>query len=214
MTQELAGSASQKEKKALKLLDRKLLSGLIIVSIPFYIIGFFILGSFFGDRYGHKSTWIIGSIIVGLTIVMYDVYWFVIRPGLAEEKLGLTIPIQIVRSIIFNSIILAFFLSIVSLILFPLPYFMGFSLGSLLDIFTFYLLVFGLGKFFKKQALIFLVFVFLVRLLLKGMILFLAASYPRFINLWTTFAGILIVEVMIIFEALMRSIKKPTQGGE
>lgn len=207
---EFPGCASERGKEDLKLLDRRLLSGVIIVSIPFYIIGFFLLGSFLGNRYGNKSIWIIGSVLVGLTIVMYDVYWFVVRPGLAEEKLALTIPIHIVRSIVFNSFILAFSLSIVSLTLFPLPYFAGLFLGSLLDISTFYLLVFGLARFFEKHSAIFLIFVFLLRLLLKGVILFLAASFPRFLNLWTTFVGILIVELMIIFEALIRSIRKPT----
>gem|GEM_PF-6849973 len=194
----------------MKLLDRKVVSGLLIVSIPFYIIGFFLLGSFLGNLYGHKSAWIIGSVLLGLSVVMYDLYWFVVRPGLAEEKLALKIPIQIVRSIVLNSIILAFPLSIVSLILFPLPYFAGLFLGSLLDISTFYLLVFGLARFFEKHSAIFLLFVFLLRLILKGAILFLAASLPKFLNLWTTFLGILIIELMIIFEALLRSIRKPT----
>jgi len=73
----------------MKLLDRKWMRGILVVAIPFYIIGFFILGNFLGERYGNKSLWIIGAIFLGLITVLYDIYIIIIRPTLREKrKLG------------------------------------------------------------------------------------------------------------------------------
>jgi hypothetical protein len=58
----------------------------VVISIPVYLIAFYAIGSFLGDMYGHKTIWIIGGMFLGLVLVIYDIYFVIIRPQSRKNK--------------------------------------------------------------------------------------------------------------------------------
>jgi uncharacterized membrane protein YoaK (UPF0700 family) len=63
--------------------------GVIAVSIPIYIVMFYFVGNFLGEKYGNKPLWISVCILAGLILVAYDIYIILVRPIIRRKRKAL-----------------------------------------------------------------------------------------------------------------------------
>ncbi len=64
----------------------KLVKGLLVLGIPTYVIGGFLIGSYLGGLAGNRAIGIVIGIFVGVGFAFYDAYYVLIKPLTGKTK--------------------------------------------------------------------------------------------------------------------------------